>query len=161
MEHRDELLNFATRIVRDRAGAEDVVQEAWFRFSAQSGQETAIEQPKSYLFTIVRNLAVDWLRRTAQSAVAVDPQEVLAGVPCEAPSAEQVLYYRDELKQLEAALSELPERAQIAFRLYRVDKKTLQEVADYLGVSIVAAHKLVKRATLHCAARIHGEEEKE
>lgn len=159
LEHRDELLNYATRIVRDRASAEDVVQEAWFRFSSRNEQGAAIEQPRSYLFTIVRNLALDWLRRTSSGLAAAPAGAVLESVACEAPSAERVLYFRDELRALQAVLSELPERTQIAFRLYRVDKKTLQETADHLGISVVMAHKLVKRATLHCAERLHGEEE--
>ena len=45
IEHRDELLNYASRIVRDRASAEDVVQEAWLRFSERTQRGGDIVQP--------------------------------------------------------------------------------------------------------------------
>jgi RNA polymerase sigma factor (sigma-70 family) len=159
LEHRDELLRYARRIIHDQAGAEDVVQEAWFRFSSRGGHAGEIAQPKSYLFTIVRNLAFDWLRRASNSPAAPVAGLSLDSVASDAPSVERILYYRDELRNLEAALSELPEGTQMAFRLHCVEKLTLQETADLLGISLVAVHKRVKRATLHCADRLHGSEE--
>lgn len=159
LEHRDELLRYASRILHDRAGAEDIVQEAWFRFSSRDPDAAEITQPKSYLFTIVRNLALDWLRRASNSVVAPSPGVSLDSVASDVPSAEHVLYYRDELKGLQAALSELPEGTQMAFRFHRIEKRTLQETAELLGISLVAVHKRVKRATLHCARRIYGIEE--
>lgn len=159
IEHRDELLNYANRIVRDRASAEDVVQEAWLRFSARSRQSEEIAQPLNYLYTIVRNLALDWLGRASRSAPQAISDAALESIPSDAPSAERVLYYRDELRALEALVAELPERTQIAFRMYRVERRTLQEVADRLGVSVVRAHKLVKDAVLHCTLRRSGPED--
>ncbi len=159
MEHRDELLSYANRIVRDRAGAEDVVQEAWLKFSARVGQGVEIAQPLNYLYTIVRNLALDWTGRSSRIATQAISDSVLENVASEAPSAENVLYFRDELRMLESIVSELPERTQIAFRMYRVERRTLQEVADRLGVSVVRVHKLVKDAVLHCTLRLSGPED--
>lgn len=159
LEHRDELLRYAGRIIHDQAGAEDIVQEAWFRFSSRHAHAAEIAQPKSYLFTIVRNLALDWLRRASNGSAAPSPDVSLDSVASDAPSAERVLYYRDELRNLQTALSELPEGVQMAFRLHCVEKRTLQETADLLGISLVAVHKRVKRATLHCAERLYGIEE--
>lgn len=158
LEHRDELLRYAGRIIRDQAGAEDVVQEAWFRFSSRHLQ-AEIAQPKSYLFTIVRNLAVDWLRRASKSPAGESSEVSMDDIASDEPSAERVLFYRDELKDLQAALLELPEGTRMAFQLHCVEKLTLQETAELLGISLVVVHKRVKRATLHCAERIHGIEE--
>jgi len=158
IEHRNDLLDYASRIVRDRASAEDVVQEAWLRFSrAQQGGE--IIQPAGYLYTIVRNLALDWLARASRNAPQEVSDAVLQNTPSEAPSAERVLYYRDELRELEALISELPERTQIAFRMYRVERRPLKEVADRLGVSVPRAHRMVSDAILHCTLRRSGPEE--
>lgn len=160
LEHRGSLVNYANGIVRDRAGAEDVVQEAWLRFSAATGADragTEIGQPVAYLYRIVRNLALDWVSRAADLPKA-SPATV-EQIPHETPSAERVLFYRDELRVLADALGELPERTQLAFRMYRLEGCTLQQVADRLGVSVVRAHQLVKDAVLHAARRLDGPEE--
>jgi RNA polymerase sigma factor (sigma-70 family) len=160
LEHRGSLVNYANGIVRDRAGAEDVVQEAWLRFSAATGADRAgaeIGQPVAYLYRIVRNLALDWVTRAADASRA-SAVTAIEQIPHETPSAEQVLFYRDELRVLADALGELPERTQLAFRLYRLEGRTLQQVADRLGVSVVRAHQLVKDAVLHAARRLDGPE---
>lgn len=158
IEHRDGLLNYASRIVRDRASAEDVVQEAWLRFSERT-RGGDIAQPASYLYTIVRNLALDWLNRASRNAPQAVSESALEGIASEAPSAERVLFYRDQLRVLEELVSELPERTQIAFRMYRVERRPLKEVAERLGVSVPRVHKMVTDAILHCTLRLNGSEE--
>jgi len=155
LENREELVRLARRIVHDATSAEDVVQEAWLRFHRRA-EGDAIAQPKHYLFTIVRNLALDWLRRSAVVPTAPAGQAFMEAVESEVPSAERVLYYRDELKQLAAVLAELPERTQLAFRLNRVERRTLQETADRLGISVVMVHRIVTQATVFLAQRLHS-----
>ena len=157
IEHREQLLSYANRIVRDRASAEDVVQEAWLRFSTRSGQDEPIAQPLAYLYTIVRNLALNWTSRAAKHGPVSVPAPTMESVAADEPSVERVLYYRDELRLLQEAIGELPERTQTAFYLYRIDGWTLQQVADRLGVSVVRAHQLVKEAGLHAARRLFGD----
>ena len=158
MAHRADLLKYADSIVRDRASAEDLVQEAWLRFSSATAQAADISHPTSYLYSIVRNLARDWLRRTASSLASPSTPEVIDTIPSDAPSVERVLYYRDELRVFDEVLSELPERTQRALILYRYEKRTLQEVANELGVSVARVHSMVKQAMMFCALRIKGPE---
>lgn len=153
LKHRGSLVNYANGIVRDRAGAEDVVQEAYLRFSSASSDERLISNPVSYLYRIVRNLALDWVNRTSETA-STGQVSALEQVAQEGPTAEDVLHYRDELRTLADALAELPERTRIAFTMYRLEGCTLQQVGDRLGVSIVRAHQLVKDAILHAARRL-------
>lgn len=156
VEHRGSLVNYANGIVGDRAGAEDVVQEAYLRFSA-AADSGHIVNPVSYLYRIVRNLAVDWTRRRSVEVPKMAPP-VLESIASDAPSAERILYYRDELRVIADALAELPERTRIAFTMYRLEGRTLQYIADHLGVSVVRTHQLVKEAILHAARRLDGPE---
>jgi RNA polymerase sigma-70 factor (ECF subfamily) len=159
MAHREKLVNYAQRLIRNREGAEDLVQEAWLRFASTARDPSQLAQPTNYLFAIVRNLAVDWLRRSSRLEPVETTTEVYESVPSDAPSAESVLYYRDRLRALEAALSGLPERTQVAFIMYRAERRTLQEIADHLGVSVPRVHKMVKDAIFHCALTISGADE--
>ena len=158
MAHRDELLNYAHRLLRDRASAEDLVQEAWLRFSSRAVGPGDLAQPTKYLFAIVRNLALDWLRRSAIHRPQPITAETIETIPSEAPSAERILYYRDELRALEQILAGLPERTQVAFIMYRVERRTLQEIATHLGVSVPRVHRMIKDALLHCTVSMPGAE---
>jgi RNA polymerase sigma-70 factor (ECF subfamily) len=158
LAHRNELLNYAHRLLRDRASAEDLVQEAWLRFSSKAGESGDLAQPTRYLFTIVRNLAVDWLRRRSIHLPQPIAIEAMANMPSDAPSAERILHFRDELRSLEKNLAGLPERTQVAFVLYRVEGRTLQEIARHLGVSVPRVHKMIKDALLHCTLNRPGAE---
>jgi RNA polymerase sigma factor (sigma-70 family) len=154
--HRGALVKYARGIVGDRAHAEDVVQEAYIRLSAQGrdGQpREPIAHPVSYLYRIVRNLAFDWVKRASIEAAPL-PSEVMERVPNDAPTAEDVLVHRDELRVVAAALAELPERTRIAFNMVRLEGRTLRDVADRLGVSVVRAHQLVKEAVLHGSRKL-------
>jgi RNA polymerase sigma factor (sigma-70 family) len=155
LEHRRALVNYANGIVRDRAGAEDVVQEAYLRLSTVSQE---ISHPVGYLYRIVRNLALDWARRSSTERPDRAVFDTLEAVPQDAPSAEHVLLFRDELRVVQEALAELPERTQTAFRMYRLEGQTLQQIANHLGVSVVRAHQLVKEAIVHAAQRLDRSE---
>lgn len=153
---RAALIDYAAPIVGDRMRAEDVVQEAWIRFcvrrdGARGG--ASIANPIGYLYRIVRNLAVDWARRSAVELPFSDPGQV-ERLAAGQPSAERSVLARDDLRRLAEALLELPERTRLAFNLHRLDGLTLEEVADRLDVSTVRAHQLVRIAILHCAKRL-------
>ena len=158
LAHRADLLNYANSIVRDRASAEDLVQEAWLRFSSRTAQSAKIARPTSYLYSIVRNLARDCLRQASSRRAVVTTPEAIEAVASDAPSPERVLYYRDELRIFEDVLSQLPGRTQRALTLYRFEKRTLQEIADELGVSVARVHAMIKQAMLFCSLRIKGPE---
>jgi RNA polymerase sigma-70 factor (ECF subfamily) len=153
IEHRDELLNYANKLLQDRAIAEDVVQEAWIRLSAKDGQGDEITNPLNYLFAIVRNLALDWVRRRPRDAPSDTRSTKWEAIPDNQPSAEEIILHRDQMRLLMDAISELPERTQIAFRMYRIEEKTLQQIADHLNISVARTFQLVRDAGVHATQR--------
>ncbi|CAM5607992.1 RNA polymerase sigma24 factor [Streptomyces pilosus] len=60
-EHRSVLLGVAYRMLGRVADAEDVVQDAWLRWSG--GDRSAVREPRAYLVRVTTRLAVDRLRR--------------------------------------------------------------------------------------------------
>lgn len=153
---RGALIDYATPIIGCRARAEDVVQEAWIRFvqRQQPGSVAklrSVVQPEPYLYRIVRNLALDWLRRP-DAETAPTPEEA---EDCDTtPSAEHTVIQQDRLQRLARVLAELPERKRIAFNMHRLEGKSLQEIAAHLDISVVRAHQLVKDAMRHGVARL-------
>lgn len=156
IEHRGALIEYAAAIVGSKALAEDVVQEAWLRFDGAWGGRF-LHDPVSYLYRIVRNLALDGRRKAARESRVLAPQADRATVeerPSPSPSPEAHSLHREQLAILNEALSELPERTRIALRMYRLEDARLKDIAAHLGISIGLAHKLVVQGLRHCQKRL-------
>ena len=158
LAHRTALLDYAAPIVGCRARAEDVVQEAWLRFSRQD-EEAAIRHPASYLYRIVRNLALDLTRRYATEKAQPGGDDILAELPSSTASPEREVSGQNELDAISRALDELPERTRLAFEMNRLGGFTLQQVAAHLGVSTSLVHQLVHDALRHCMERLEVDDE--
>ncbi len=151
LSHRPELLRQANRITRDRAQAEDVLQEAWLRFRAVLA-ERQMDEPLGYLSRIVRNLALDSARRSGlenrlfQNEGDADPLQV----PSEAPSQEAAVISESELRVVEHALALMPERMRVAVRMHRIEGFKLKDIAEHLAISVTSAHGLVAEGVARC-----------
>jgi RNA polymerase sigma-70 factor (ECF subfamily) len=153
LAHRPALVDYAAPIVGCRARAEDVVQEAWLRLSSQP-LDAEIRHPASYLYRIVRNLALDQTRRTATEKAQPGGDEILAELPASTASPEQSVSQQSELGAISRALEELPLRTRTAFEMHRLGGYTLQQVANHLEVSVSLVHQLVHDALRHCLERL-------
>lgn len=155
LTHRGELVNYASGIVGDRAHAEDVVQEAWLRFGAAAEQRPP-DEPLGYLYRVVRNLAIDGRRRMTREARVLD-HGIAADAELAAadhPSPESEAQGREELRLLQAAMAELPERTRVALEMHRFGGFKLREIAAHLGISVTVAHELIAAGVAHCRWRV-------
>ncbi|TBU79658.1 RNA polymerase subunit sigma-24 [Pseudomonas daroniae] len=154
LTHRNALVDYAASLVNCRAQAEDVVQEAWLRFNSRDRAESVIDQPVGYLYRIVRNLAFDLTRRLATERRQPGSENLLETLSDNSPGPEQQASSSAELRIVNAALAELPERVRRAFEMHRLHGHTLQHIAVTLGISVGLAHQLVHQALCHCADRL-------
>lgn len=152
--HRTALVDYAAPILGCRAQAEDVVQEAWLRFNGRADGEAPISQPVGYLYRIVRNLAFDLTRRMTSERRQPGGEELLDELSDDSPGPEQQAASVDELRIVNAALAELPERTRQVFEMHRLEGHTLQYIATTLNISVGLAHQLVHQALCHCADRL-------
>lgn len=151
LDHRPALINYAKVVVGEHARAEDVVQDAFLRFCANA-QDT-VEQPVAYLYRIVRNLALDAVRRQAtEKRQQKMPAQWMH--PGQELSPEQRVVHGDDASRIAAALAGLPEQMRIAVEMNRLGGFTLQQTADHLNISLSTAHRLVKDAIVHLASSV-------
>src|ERR1700712_5948837 len=61
--HRSALIGAAYRILGSRVEAEDVVQEAWIRWSGVDHE--TIDEPRAFLLTVTSRLALNRVRQLA------------------------------------------------------------------------------------------------
>lgn len=155
LAHRAALVDVARPIVGCRFRAEDVVQDAYLRLAETRGGDD-IRQPVSYLFRLVRNLAIDRARRLALEMRLGAGEEVPQAVPAALASPEDTLAARDALRRLELALVELPDRTRLVFEMNRIDGQPVERIAAALGISASLVYQLLRDAMTHCRDRLFG-----
>jgi RNA polymerase sigma-70 factor (TIGR02957 family) len=150
-EHRELLFSIAYRMLGTVADAEDVVQDAWLRWS--SADRSGVADPKAYLVRIVTNLAVDRMRSVrARRESYVGPwlPEPLLTSPDVADRVEMSESVSIALLVVLETLSPL-ERA--VFVLREVFGYPHADIAAALDRSEASVRQLAHRARSHVHAR--------
>jgi RNA polymerase sigma-70 factor (ECF subfamily) len=157
--HRAALIEYAVPLVGDRTRAEDVVQEAFIRFSPQnSAADRELESPLGYLYRIVRNLAYDLRRRRTVEERVIGDDRSWWKAPTEVRTPEEDVGYRQQLDEINQLLADSPQ-VQQAFNMHRGGGYTLQEIARELGVSVNTAHRLVRQGLARVAMHLASPED--
>jgi len=154
-ENYEDLLRFLTRRIGNVERAADVAQDTYLRLAALPAANADIQSPRAYVYRVAGNLAIDRLRREGRlgsNFTFVEAVDETVADP--APSPEATLLARERLRQLDAALDELPPKARLALLLNRIDGLTFAEIALRLGVSESMVAKYIGRALRHCRDRI-------
>jgi len=127
--HQDVAFSYARRLLGDGELARDVIQEAFLRILRHHRAYDAARPFRAWLLHIVRNLAIDTLRRRRPQAGA-DHLEQLAAKPL-GPSASE----RDELRERVAAvLTELPAKYRELIVMREMEGMAADEIAAIIGV---------------------------
>jgi RNA polymerase sigma-70 factor (ECF subfamily) len=130
--HAPALLAYLERMLRERAEAEDVLQETYLRVFQGRGQYAGRGRFRSWLFTVATRIAYD--RRRAQRRHAELSPAVLDAArrtPVEAP--EHAVDHRDLLEVVESALAGLPPAYAQAFFLRVREDRSYSEMAAICG----------------------------
>ena len=137
LDNRERLLRFL-RARGAGEGAEDILQELWFRIAA--ARPGPVANPLAYLFRSADLLMIDRYRAARQARQRErDWTEVHGGaVPgvSDAPSPERGMIARDEARLVAEALDALGPRVAAIFRRHRVDGMAQRQVAAEFGVSL-------------------------
>lgn len=144
--HRGHLRGLAYRMLGTLSDAEDVVQEAFLRWSTAERDE--VEQPRAFLSRIVTRLCLDQLksaRAQREKYVGTWLPEPLVGEGAEELAGDLSVALLLTLERLSAL-----ERA--AFLLHDVFDADYPEVAETLNRSEAACRQLVARAREHVRA---------
>jgi RNA polymerase sigma-70 factor (ECF subfamily) len=143
---RTRLLGIAYRMLGSRADAEDVLQDAWLRWSETDSAD--VRSTQAWLTTIVTRLSIDRLRSAkAQREVYIGPwlPEPLADIDPVTPESKAEL-----ASELSLAFLNLLERLgpdeRATFVLHDAFDCDYDDIAEVLGKSMAACRQLVHRA---------------
>ncbi|HEV7307241.1 RNA polymerase sigma factor [Ensifer sp.] len=147
--HRPALLAYARLIAGSRAEAEDLVQEAFIRFSPEHADTTL--SPRAYLIRIVRNLAFNLKKRRRYESLQAVENLPFWGQPQPMDTPEQHVLFCDQVRSVTSILATMPDDVRTIVEMYRFDGYTLQEIADHLDLSVATVHRQLKTAMARLA----------
>lgn len=135
--HQSALFGFLTRLVGDRALAEDLFQETWLRVVREAGRYRAEQKFNRWLFTIASRLAIDALRRRKRwASVSVDDEEAAVQLPDRGPSAAEETARRQTMGRIESALAAMQPALRQVFLLRENSGLSFKEIAAMTGAPL-------------------------
>ncbi len=150
-EHRGLLTGVAYRILGSAADAEDVVQEAWLRWSGVSLADVA--EPRAYLIRVVSRLAIDRLRQAAARRETYVGPWLPEPVSTEGDLAERAELAESVELALLVVLETLSPLERAVFVLREAFALPYAEIARAVGRSEAAVRQLARRARDHVRDR--------
>ena len=150
LQFLEPLFATAMRLTRNRADAEDLVQDTFvkaFRFSGQFKRGTNL---RAWLYTILHNTWRNRRRDASRDAVEVDSEQVEQAANVASGSEvfetpERILMRSTLDADLQAALDDLPDAFRQAVWLRDVEEFTYAEIAEMLSVPIGTVMSRISR----------------
>lgn len=148
--HYRALCLYALHYVDDLTVAEDVVMDSFVRLYERATEEVSpVLCTKSYLFQMVRNASIDYLRRkTAEGAPdAALPLDAVPDVADTTHEEQQLLQERsDREARLWKAIDALPQACRNILLLSKRDGLKNREIAETLGLSVKTVEAQLTKA---------------
>ena len=147
--HRISMIRLAKCYAADAATVEDIVSDSLVALMEKIAllRTLAPEQERAYVLTVVRNTAMDELRRKQRQRGRFlrDGDEALAYYPDPTALEEKVLM-RETMAAVRRAIAELPEKEQQVLRLKVLENRTDAEIAAETGLSPGSIRQYLHRA---------------
>jgi RNA polymerase sigma-70 factor, ECF subfamily len=149
VEHLDGLYSYALVLTRNHAEAEDLVQETYVRAIPAMGRLRAGSNTKGWLFTILRNVWLNQLRkwRNGPQVIEMAVGDDVANSIVETSKDSHDLYVSKlEAEQVRAAIQELPIDFREIILLREYEDLSYQEIANLLDCPVGTVMSRLGRA---------------
>jgi RNA polymerase sigma-70 factor, ECF subfamily len=132
---------YLSRMTGDPQAADDLLQEAYYRFIRAGARLEGEAHQRHYLFRIATNLVNDRHRRRRPPEEPLD-EDSAAAIPAQGDHAERL----ERRRHLQAAMSGLKRRERELLWLAYAEGSSHQEIADILGLQPSGIRVLLFRA---------------
>jgi len=149
LEYLDGLYSYAMVLTRNHAEAEDLVQETYVRAIPAMRRLRADSNTKGWLFTILRNIWLNQLRkrRNGPQMVEIDVGDSVADSVAETSKNSHEIYVTKlEAEHVRAAIQELPIDFREIILLREFEDLSYQEIASVLNCPVGTVMSRLGRA---------------
>ncbi|UYQ94459.1 RNA polymerase sigma-70 factor [Chitinophaga horti] len=127
------LLPFSVSITKNRAVAEDIVQEAFIRLWQRRHDYEQFYNLRAWLFTVTSNLSLTYIKKMALEGNLLRHLEQPEA--SRATEAEERLHFKESGLLLQEAMLRLPPQQREVYRLSRYEELSIPEIAEKLHLS--------------------------
>ncbi|MCU4677390.1 RNA polymerase sigma factor [Catenovulum sp. 2E275] len=153
IENSSFLKAFLTRFLKCEQDIEDVVQEVYLK-ARNAENNTEIQQPKAFLFSVAKNLALNELNRKSRQMTAyID--DCISELPAEySVSIESEIEAKQSLNAYCQAIDSLPDKCKKVYLLRKVHGLSRNEIAERMDLSVSSVQKYLKQGIEHCSEHV-------
>ncbi|TWI83896.1 RNA polymerase sigma-70 factor (ECF subfamily) [Lacibacter cauensis] len=148
------LLRFAYGILKSNDDAEEVVSDVFINLWQKRQELTAIESPLLYIYTAVKNRALNVLAKQKRQEAA-DASQWLVPLNSVSFNPEQLMISQETILRIRKAVDELPARCRLIFLLIKEDGLRYREVAELLNISVKTVEAQMAIAMRRMAQCMH------
>lgn len=138
------LFRIAYALVENKADAEDILQDAYYKLWSRRNELTDIQNPEAFCVTLVKNLCLDFLRSPRANRRDTDVTEAVTLSTASSPDEE--LERQDKVQQIRHLIDRLPENQRQVLRLRGIEDCSMDEIEQITGLSAVNIRVLLSRA---------------
>jgi len=156
--HLDALFRAAYRLTRNRADAEDLVQETCVRAYERIAEPRDPQLVKPWLLRVMHNLFIDGVRRARIVSLASSGDDEGVASSATQQSPEESLNTAEREEQLHRAWLKL-DRGHRALLALQAEGYSVQEISEITGVDVEALNARLYRARRNLARHLAAEHE--
>jgi RNA polymerase sigma factor (sigma-70 family) len=148
-EHRSELIAHASRILKDRAKAEEVIQDALIKVMLAAPELESTDHALGYMHRTIENLCIDIFRiegRRPNLVVLDDASAELESTWIDSKDHVDVIAAADDAAIVRQALAMLSPAERAALVMWEMEGRSTEEIAAELGIKESAVRHTVSRA---------------
>ncbi len=129
IKYRKEAVNFAVTILKDYYIAEDIVQDSFAFIYVYRERIRDYSTLKSYLFSIIHNRAVDYIRKNNRN-ITLDLNVISTFSP------EKQVLDKEQRKSFIKSFNNLNEKYKVVLYLYAFQELSYKEISEVVGISL-------------------------
>ena len=158
--HEGPLLRFAGRLLGDRDGAQDVVQEAFIEVARDPRRLLSVESCGNWLFRVTRNIGITHLRRRArhERRARIGGERAAAEAEARSETDRTALEADEERARVRAEIERSSPRHREVLILKIVEEKSYREIAEITGLTVTNVGYLLHKAVKDLSRRLKGSE---
>ena len=143
LKHRVSAIHFANSFLNDVHTAEDIVQESFAKVYINRMSYKFTYSFKTYLFTIIRNMCIDELRKTRRNAILnLDDTKDISydNIP------EDIFSKKENMNEIIHHFRSLKDDYRIAIYLFAVEEMSYEKIAKIMQKSVIQVKITIYRA---------------